>query len=203
MHPLPRPSSISQGAVADLCFVPAPSAAAAAAEQPGVQLYSLSADGALLLWGPLPLPLIELFSSSKAAAGAAGSSAASWSAPGGKPGSAALASPVDLRSLLASAAAASAAAGGGAAASWLASQPQLSVTAFAVAQPGSPAAAAAGSAHLVAVAVAGGGLAVLGADAPSGAGGEPALRLLWASGGGAGAATARWGAHGLAVIRSA
>lgn len=170
----------------DLCWTPAPAATPDAAEQPAVQLYSLSADGALLLWGPVPLPLVELFASGKAAGGSAGSSAASWAAPAGRPAVAALASPLDLRTHLAAAAAE-----GAAAASWLSSQ-QLSITAFAVLPPGSPAAAAAGGSHLLAVALAGGGLAVLSAGAAAPAAGEPALRLLWASGGVAGAAHVRW-----------
>ncbi len=179
--------------MAELCWTPAPAALGPdGGEQPAVQLYSLSADGTLLLWGPVPLPLIDLFSSGKAAGGsnASSSSAASWSAPASRPGAAALASPVDVRTHLAAAAAA-AAAEGGASAAWLSSQPQLSVTAFAVLQPGSPAADAAGGRHLLAIALAGGGVALFSATGAAAAGGEPLLRLLWANGGASGAPTVR------------
>ena len=169
----------------DLCWTLGPTAPPLAGEQPAVQLYSLSADGALLLWGPVPLPLIDLSSSSKAASGSTGSSAASWSAPGSKPTS--HAGPVDLRAHLAAAAAIE----GGGAATWLSSQQQLSITAFAVLQPGSPAAGAAGSSHLLAAAFAGGCVAVFGAASCVSGGAEAALRLLWASSGAAGAATLR------------
>lgn len=169
-----------------MCWVPAPATSAA---EPAVQLYSLSADGALLLWGPVPLPLSDLFTSSKPASGA-GSSSTSWAAPGGKP--AALGSPLDVGAQLAAAAAAGDVPAG--AASWLGSlqqqpQQQPALTAFAVQPPGSQASLAAGSetaegasCHVLAAAVHGGGVAVLLAgSASSAAGGAPSLRLLWAS----------------------
>lgn len=183
-------AALLQGAIVDVCWAraAAPAGSDAAA---GATLYSLSADGALLRWGPLPLPLSDLFTSRKGGSGGLAAAAASeasggggsWAAPGGKPSAAAaaLASPADVRAQLAAAAAAK----GGAvdAAAWLGilqDQPPPPITAFAMHAP--PGEGPQG--HLLAVAVQGGGVAVLSAVGPDAA-------LLWASGGGGSGAPIR------------
>ena len=186
-----RPSRFPlQGAIVDVRWVPAPSAPGAATAA-AVQLYSLSADGTLLLWGPLPLQLSDLFASTKAGGGGGGgssSSSSSWAAPGGRV-AAALSSPVDVAARLA----AMAGEGLGPA------QQSLSVTAFAVLPSASPDAPAAEGAcrDLLAVALKGGATAVLQSRGPAAAaavaGGEAPMQLLWSTdGSGSDGAAIRW-----------
>lgn len=143
---------------------------------PGLQLYSLSAEGGLLMWGPLQQPLADLFRSGQS--GASGSAGSSWAQPGSTL-AALLGSPLDVRALLAATAAAEGPPSE-AATSWRAAE-QPAVVAVALLQAGSPAAEAAGAGgHLLAVAARDGALAVLHAT-PATAVGGLTLRLLWAT----------------------
>lgn len=192
--------NILQGSVLAVGWSP-PAAAAAAGGEPSVQLHSLSADGTLLLWAALPLPLLELFPAGAARQGGGGvgggGGIAAWGAAGGKL-SKTLASPLDVGSRLGAAAVAAAAAGLPAALAALfpaASQQRQWLTAFAlppqdcVAQAARATGTAAGAGHLLAVACKGGALAVLqaapaaAATVAAAAAAEVELKLLWVSGG--------------------
>ncbi|KAL4424453.1 hypothetical protein ABPG77_006391 [Micractinium sp. CCAP 211/92] len=177
-----------KAAVVDLRWALAgPSAAA-------LQLYSLSADGTLLLWGPLPQPLPDLFPASKGHRPPGGDASGSWAPPASKL-AAALGGPLDVGAQLVAVAAAAAAAGAGPAAAAAAciGAAQPTVTAVAVADlptgsrlpvQASMAAAGAPGCHLLAVATQRGAVVVL-RVAPQMAGPAAAtsLELLWAAAG--------------------
>lgn len=173
-----------QGAVTGLCWAVLPGAAAGEA---ALHLYSLSADGALLAWGPLPLTLGDLFGAGR------GGRAPGSASPAASP----LSRPVDLAAQLSAAGALEAAGdaegGLGDLPSWRSSPRQQTITAFTVQLPGGPAADALAGAggHLLAVASQGGRAAVLAAGAPTAPGCPPELRLLWAAAGAPGAAAIR------------
>lgn len=194
-----RPAPAAQAAVVDVRWAlaaPLPVSAAEAAPPPSaLQLYSLSADGTLLLWGPLPQPLPDLFPASKGHRGPSGAAGGSWAPPASQL-AAALGAPLDVGAQLAAAGAGPGAVAT-AAACFGAAQPTLTALAVArlpAAHPGprlaagapiSAAAAAPGSAHLLAVAARGGAVAVLRVTPPSaGAAGATSLELLWAAPGG-------------------
>lgn len=181
------PPSALQAAVADVRWA---LAAAPTGLSAGLHLYSLSADGTLLLWGPLPQPLQDLFPSGSAGRGLrGGSGSTSWASPSSKL-AAAVGSPLDVGAALASAVAAAAAVNATAeAASLLGGAARPTITAVSAQAPGAPMPTAAGGVeaggHLVAVAVHGGGLAVLWVEplAQGGTPGQASFRLLWSTSG--------------------